>query len=122
MSLGLVEAIKGSVRGGNRGKGGVFRAGGARFRAVVLTSITTVAGLLPLLLERSTHAQAVIPMAISLAFGIMFATVLTLFVVPASFLVVNDVRRMVHWLRYGGNYPEPELVEAAAHDELLKVE
>ncbi|MCH7807858.1 MAG: efflux RND transporter permease subunit [Planctomycetes bacterium] len=121
-SLVLVDAINRSLREGNSVKEAVFRAGEARFRAVVLTSITTVAGLLPLLLERSTHAQAVIPMAISLAFGIMFATVLTLFVVPASFLVVNDVRRMVHWLRYGGDYPEPELVEAAAHDELLKVE
>ena len=52
-------------------------------------------------------------MAISLVFGIMFATVLTLLVVPALYLAVNDLRRVIRWLRHGGAYPAPESVEEA---------
>ena len=61
--------------------------------------------------ESSSQAQAVKPMAVSLCFGLMFATVLTLLVVPALFLLLNDLRRFVHWLRFGGAYPSPELIE-----------
>ena len=88
----------------------VLEAGALRFRAVVLTTVTTVAGLAPLLLERSTQAQTLIPMAISLVFGLAFATVLTLVVVPALYLGLIDVRRAVRWLRRGGEYPSPEAV------------
>ena len=121
-SLVLVDAINRAIREGKSVKEAVYQAGEMRFRAVVLTSITTVACLLPLLLERSSRAQSVIPMAISLSFGVMFATVLTLFVVPATFLLVNDARRLVRWLRYGGPYPAPELVEEATRERLLTVE
>lgn len=72
-------------------------AGEARFRAVTLTSLTSIAGLFPLLLERSTQAQSLIPMAVSLAFGLLAATVLTLLVVPAFVLMVEDVRRAWRW-------------------------
>ena len=92
----------------------VLRAGELRFRAVTLTSITTVMGLLPILLERSSQAESVKPMAVSLGFGLLFATGLTLFVVPAAFMLLNDVRRFARWLRYGGAYPRPELVEDPA--------
>ena len=67
-------------------------------------------------MERSSQAQAIIPMAVSLSFGLMFATVLTLFVVPALYLIVNDARRAAHWLLHGGPYPAPELLEEAARD------
>jgi multidrug efflux pump subunit AcrB len=121
-SLVLLDAINRGVREGQPLREAVFAAGELRFRAVVLTSVTTVAGLLPLLAERSSQAQSVIPMATSLAFGIMFATVLTLFVVPALYLVVNDARRMIHWLRHGGAYPQAELVEEARRDQRYAVE
>ena len=88
----------------------VLEAGASRFRAVILTTVTTVAGLAPLLLERSTQAQVLIPMAISLVFGLAFATVLTLVVVPALYLTVIDVRRGARWLRRGGAYPSAESV------------
>jgi len=68
------------------------RSGRIRFRAVFLTTVTTVAGLLPILLERSLSAQFVIPMALSIASGVATATVLTLYVVPALYLIVEDVR------------------------------
>jgi predicted RND superfamily exporter protein len=62
---------------------------------VLLTSITTIAGLLPILLERSFQAQFIIPMAVSICFGLLAATVLTLLYVPALYLIVRDVRNSV---------------------------
>ncbi len=121
-SLVLVDAINSAIREGKDVVTAVREAGELRFRAVVLTSITTVAGLLPLLLERSTQAKTVIPMAISLSFGVAFATLLTLFVVPSSFLLVNDARRLIRWLHYGGSYPTREVVEEATRDRLTAAE
>jgi len=121
-SLVLLDGINVGVREGKSLADAVHDAGEQRFRPVVLTSITTVAGLMPLLAERSSHAQSVIPMATSLAYGILFATGLTLFVVPAIYVGINDGRRALHWLRYGGAYPRPELVEEAAADRGLALE
>ncbi|VAW69690.1 Acriflavin resistance protein [hydrothermal vent metagenome] len=67
-------------------------AGAARFRPIVLTSLTTFAGLTPLMLERSVQAQFLIPMAVSLAFGVMFATIVSLLLVPASYYILEDVK------------------------------
>jgi multidrug efflux pump subunit AcrB len=72
----------------------VRRAGIGRFRAIVLTSVTTFASLTPLLLERSLQAQFLIPMAISLAFGVIFSTFITLVIVPSSYLVLEDLRHL----------------------------
>lgn len=110
-ALVLLAWINDSRREGKGVVESVREAGEARFRAVVLTSITTVVGLMPLLAERSSQAQAVIPMALSLVFGLAFATVLTLVLVPALYLALNDARRGVRWLRRGGDYPTPEAVE-----------
>jgi multidrug efflux pump subunit AcrB len=66
-------------------------AGPARFRAILLTSLTTFAGLTPMLLERSLQARFLIPLATSLAFGVVFATVVTLFIVPSLYLILEDV-------------------------------
>ncbi|TWU56453.1 Cobalt-zinc-cadmium resistance protein CzcA [Rubripirellula tenax] len=63
-----------------------------RFRAIVLTSLTTVAGLLPLIFETNLQAQVLIPMAVSIAFGIMTSTVLVLLVVPSIYAVLADLR------------------------------
>ncbi|MFN2287896.1 MAG: efflux RND transporter permease subunit, partial [Chromatocurvus sp.] len=71
----------------------VIESGRARFRAIVLTSLTTAIGLMPIMLEQSTQAQFVIPMAISLSFGILFATVLTLILVPVLYLMQEDFVR-----------------------------
>ncbi len=62
----------------------------------MLTSITTIAGLFPLLLERSFQAQFLIPMAISLAAGVLFATVLTLVLIPCLLVILNDFRLVSH--------------------------
>ena len=66
-------------------------SGPARFRAIVITSLTTCAGVTPLLLERSYQAALLIPMAVSLAFGVAFATLVTLFLVPVLYSFASDV-------------------------------
>lgn len=72
----------------------VRTAGVARFRAVMLTSLTTFAGLAPLIFEKSTQAQFLIPMAVSLGFGVLFATFITLVLVPINYLVLDDLRHI----------------------------
>ncbi|MGF1483994.1 MAG: efflux RND transporter permease subunit [Opitutales bacterium] len=69
-------------------------AGVRRFRPILLTSLTTFVGLTPLLFERSLQAQFLIPMAISLSFGVAFATFLTLGLVPATYLILEDIQRI----------------------------
>ena len=91
-SLVLVDYVNQQRRKGISVKDAVYTAGGARFRPVLLTSLTTFAGLMPLLFEKSTQAQFLIPMAISLGFGIIFATLITLFVVPLNYLILEDIR------------------------------
>jgi multidrug efflux pump subunit AcrB len=76
----------------------VRESGAARFRPILLTSLTTFGGLTPLLLEKSLQAQFLIPMAISLAFGVVFATFITLFMIPAEYLILEDFKRIFRWL------------------------
>lgn len=72
----------------------VSLAAASRFRPVILTSLTTFIGLMPLLFEKSTQAQFLIPMAVSLGFGILFATLITLLLVPVNYMVVEDIKSL----------------------------
>ena len=63
-----------------------------RFRPIMLTTLTTFAGLAPMLVEKSLQARFLIPMAISLAFGVMFATLITLFLVPSLYMILEDAK------------------------------
>jgi multidrug efflux pump subunit AcrB len=94
-ALILIDFINRAVRSGVDIETAVVESGKARFRPVLLTSITTIAGLLPILLETSFQAQFLIPMAISICFGLLAATLLTLLYVPALYLIVRDVRNSV---------------------------
>ena len=79
-------------------KDAVLTAGAARFRPVMLTSLTTFIGLMPLLFEQSTQAQFLIPMAVSLGFGILFATFITLLLVPVNYMLLENGReRILRW-------------------------
>jgi HAE1 family hydrophobic/amphiphilic exporter-1 len=73
-----------------------------RFRAVLLTSVTTIVGLFPIMFETSRHAQSLVPVATSIVFGLMASTVLVLIVLPATYAALADI----------GLAPEPEAVEA----------
>ncbi|TRY30386.1 efflux RND transporter permease subunit [Aliiglaciecola sp. M165] len=93
-SLILVDFVNRARAEGHSMVNAVVQAGSQRFRAIVLTSLTTFMGLTPIVLEKSLQAQIVIPMAISLAFGILFATVITLLLVPSLYLILDDFKSL----------------------------
>ncbi len=91
-SLILVDFINQRHRNaGEKLLSAVERAGVVRFRPVMLTSLTTFFGLTPLLMDKSSSAQFLIPMAVSLAFGILFATIITLILVPTILIIADDI-------------------------------
>jgi multidrug efflux pump subunit AcrB len=90
-SLILIDFINARVRGGESVFDAVIEAGRNRFRPVLLTSVTTVVGLAPLMTETSFQARFLIPMAVSISFGLAAATLLTLVFVPALYVVVRDI-------------------------------
>ena len=109
-SLLLVDYTnKAMARGADRYTA-VTEATTRRFRAIMLTSITTFMGLAPMLLERTVQAQDMIPMAISLAFGIVFATVITLLLLPCLYLMLDDVNRW--WTGAGSTADDAEDLRA----------
>ncbi len=93
-SLVLVDWINRRRAEGMQVFEAVRTAGSARFRPILLTSITTFAGLAPLIWEKSTQAQFLIPMAVSLGFGILYATLLSLILVPSGYLILNDLKNL----------------------------
>lgn len=93
-SLILVDFVNRARAEGHSLIDSVIQAGSQRFRAIVLTSLTTFMGLMPIVFERSLQAQIVIPMAISLAFGILFATVISLLLVPCLYLMLDDFKSL----------------------------
>ena len=94
-SLVMVDFINRRIKEGMSIVDAVRTAGVARFRPILLTSLTTFAGLIPIIFEKSTQAQFLIPMGVSLGFGVLFATFITLILVPINFLVMEDVKRGV---------------------------
>ena len=90
----------------------MFEAGKSRFRAIFLTSLTTVAGLMPLLLEKSRQAQFLKPMAISISYGIMIATFLTLLMLPLLLSINNSLTVRIKWLITGKMVSKEEVTRA----------
>jgi multidrug efflux pump subunit AcrB len=97
----------------------VIGAGRSRFRAILLTTITTFVGLAPLIFEKSFQAQFLVPMAISVAFGILFSTIILLLYFPSLILYFNDIRRARYWLWIGGKTP-PNKIEVEPFTKLQK--
>ncbi|MEO9502967.1 MAG: efflux RND transporter permease subunit [Nonlabens ulvanivorans] len=98
----------------------LFEAGKSRFRAIFLTSITTIAGLAPLLLEKSRQAQFLKPMAISISYGIGMATVLTLLMLPLFLSFGNNGKAAIYWLRTGKKAVKRDLTSVAKEQEEQK--
>ena len=100
-SLIMIDFVNKARLDGLPLKQAIIDSGTLRFRPIILTSFTTAAGLTPIMFEGSVQAQYMIPMAISLSFGILFATAITLFLVPALYLLQIDgfarTRRIVNW-------------------------
>ena len=98
-SLVMVDYVNQARKAGARTKDAVIGAGCNRFRAIMLTSLTTFIGLVPIMSETSAQALIVIPMAVSLAFGVLFATVVTLVLMPCLYIIFADIRNA-----FGGAY------------------
>ena len=108
----LIECINTNLAEGHSLYDAIHLGGTRRFRAIFLTTVSTVGGLTPLLLEKDIQARFLVPMAISLAAGVAFATLLTLLFIPCLLVVLNDARRLVYWIQHG-TWPSSESVEPA---------
>jgi multidrug efflux pump subunit AcrB len=94
-SLVMVDYVNNARKRGERLKDAVMHAGTKRFRAIMLTSLTTFIGLVPIIFfETSAQAQIVIPMAVSLSFGVLFATIVTLVFIPSLYMIIEDIRSL----------------------------
>lgn len=121
--LVLIGKFNNNLREGMRFDDALYEAGRARFRAIFLTSITTVAGLAPLIFEESRQAQFLIPMAVSIAYGIGFATVLTLIVLPIFLAFSNSVKTTGKWLWTNREVTKEEVervVKEQNHEQLVE--
>jgi len=116
-SLVLIDYANRRRKEGASPSQAIHRAGSRRFRPIMLTTLTTFGGLAPMIFETSRQARFMIPMAISLGFGILFATAITLVIVPCLYLMAEDAARALRWVYSGGSretaMPEAELLRQA---------
>ncbi|MGB3586193.1 MAG: efflux RND transporter permease subunit [Tunicatimonas sp.] len=123
----MLDKYNQNLREGMRIEEAAYGAGIARFRAILLTSITTVVGLYPLILEKSFQAQFLVPMAISVAYGVMLGTLMILLFFPVIMLVFNDIKlyinkgigKVKHYMSPDEPYrsPDSEDVEPAIREQ-----
>ena len=98
-SLVLIDCANGKRRLGEAALGSIHGAAVERFRPILLTTVTTFGGLAPMIWETSRQARFLIPMALSLGFGIVFATFITLGIVPSLYMILEDITRFGRRLR-----------------------
>lgn len=110
--LVLIGKFNTYLKEGQKFDEALIHAGKSRFRAIFLTSLTTIAGLAPLLLEKSRQAQFLKPMAISISYGIAIATVLTLVMLPLLLSVSNSIKVFIKWLKTGDQINKEEVERA----------
>jgi multidrug efflux pump subunit AcrB len=94
-SLVLIDFANRERKKGIPSHAALISAGILRFRPILLTSLTTFGALIPMIFETSRQARFLIPMALSLGFGVLFATLITLLLVPSIYLIVEDLRQFV---------------------------
>ena len=97
----MLDRFNRNLKAGQTIQDAVVQAGTSRYRAIILTTITTFVGLSPLIFEKSFQAQFLIPMAISVAFGVLFGTIILLLYFPSLILYMNDLRRTRLWFWNG---------------------
>ena len=115
-SIVFVDQINRNLRAGKNAYDAVYYAGLSRLRPILLTTLTTALGLAPLMIEKSRQAQFLIPMGVSVAYGLLFGTFILLIILPAGFLVFNRLR--LFWARSvrGDGEATPESVEPAVRE------
>ncbi|MCC2617556.1 efflux RND transporter permease subunit [Aestuariibacter halophilus] len=109
-SLVMTDYVNRARKEGFSIKDAVVEGGCARFRAITLTSITTFVGVLPIMFETSLQARFVIPMAVGLGFAVMYATLVTLILVPCLYLILEDLKKPFRWVA-GKVRRKPETVD-----------
>lgn len=87
----MIDFINQQRNAGVHVRDAIVDSGKRRFRPIVMTSLTTFFGLMPMILETSIQARFLVPMAISLGFGVLFATAITLILVPSLYLILEDI-------------------------------
>ncbi|MGB1056836.1 MAG: efflux RND transporter permease subunit [Flavobacteriales bacterium] len=115
-ALVFVAAYNGNLKEGMPVHDAIWEAGMSRFRPILLTTVTTVAGLAPLMLNKSFQAQFLIPMAISVAFGLLFVTVVILVLLPIYLMWINPLHRSWVWVKKG-DWLSRESAEPAVREE-----
>jgi multidrug efflux pump subunit AcrB len=117
-SLVFVNEFNRVLKSGKSFEDAIYTAGMTRFRPVILTSLTTIVGLTPLMFEPSRQAQFLSPMAIAVAYGLLFGTTLTLLMLPSLLVLFNRLKVYVLWL-IQGEKPSYEAVEPAIREEVF---
>jgi len=117
-SLVFTNAMNRRLKQGLDFTSALFEAGKSRFRPVLLTSLTTIAGLGPLIFEKSHQAQFLSPMAVSVAYGLLVGTFLTLLMLPSLLVIANRIKVYIFWLLKGSR-PSLESVESAVKEEVF---
>jgi multidrug efflux pump subunit AcrB len=118
--LVLIEKFNANLKNSIPFNEALIEAGKSRFRAIFLTSLTTIAGLAPLIFEKSRQAQFLIPMAIAVAYGIAIATFLTLLMLPLLLSVGNSMKVHIAWYLNKGGKPSKESVERAIKEKVVE--
>lgn len=122
-SLVLVHYVNRHRAEGQSVIASAWAAGAARFRPILLTSLTTFAGLSPMLFETDLQAKFLVPMAISLGFGILFATAITLFLVPCVYLMLEDLKRFIikpETIERWDERLRSRAIEEGRHDDIVQ--
>ncbi len=109
-SLVLIDFANRREQAGMSRRDAVHQAGIQRFRPIILTTLTTFGGLSPMIFETSRQARFLIPMALSLGYGILFATLITLVLVPSLYLIVDDVHKLIRTQPEADSHVHPESV------------
>ncbi len=116
-ALVYVSTYNDYIKGGMPHMSALYETGLSRYRAILLTSVTTIAGLGPIMFSTSFQAQFLIPMAISIAYGLFATTLITLFLIPVSLAIQNRIKRLMVWAWYGKK-PSYEEVEVHSSNKL----
>jgi multidrug efflux pump subunit AcrB len=117
-SIVLVSAVNDLMREGKPFLTAVYEGAISRFRAIVMTSLTTIAGLYPLILSTNPQAHMLVPMAISVAYGLLIATIITLIFLPVMLISINNLKRTFRYLLTGVK-PSAEEVEMAVKETMV---
>jgi len=120
-SLVFISKFNSNLKSGMLFNDALITTGMSRFRPIILTSITTIAGLAPLIFEKQLQAQFLIPMAIAIAYGLVMATLLTLIFLPAILKIINKIRFTKEWLFTGKELNEQDREPAIKEIEYEKI-